>query len=197
MRTMLILLLIALFTFYISIVHAEESDTHAIDANEVIEELVVIGVGRCGTWPIAHQSLKGCEFAELEMDDLPKVLDLRPKLFSDCLICQGNQCTTKAWPEDQITEQLLCKRLFWTPTRVSKPIKPLGRYSPLRASYTFNISTDGRVKGIELISFDGDIGQEELMQLIADGAARTRFEPIVVAEVAYELVGLRDTIIRP
>ncbi len=56
---------------------------------------------------------------------------------------------------------------------------------------------DGRVKGIELISFDGEIGQEELMQLIADGAARTRFEPKVVAEVAYELVSLRDTITRP
>ena len=67
----------------------------------------------------------------------------------------------------------------------------------MRATYTFNIATDGRVKGIELISFDGDIGQEELMQLIADRAAKTRFEPIVVAEVAYELVSLRDTIIRP
>ena len=78
MRTMLILLLIALFTFYISIAHAEESDTHAIDRNEAIEELVVVGIGRCGSWPIPHQSLKGCEFAELDKDDLPKVLDLRP-----------------------------------------------------------------------------------------------------------------------
>ena len=48
-----------------------------------------------------------------------------------------------------------------------------------------------------MISFDRDIEEAELLQLIADGAARTRFEPLVVAEVAYELVGLRDTFIRP
>jgi hypothetical protein len=71
------------------------------------------------------------------------------------------------------------------------------RNSPLRVSYTFKISIDGRVEDIELISFDSDIVEEELLQLIVDGAARTRFEPIVVVEVAYELVGLRDTVIRP
>jgi hypothetical protein len=197
MRTMLILLFIALLTFYTSIAHAQENNTRGIHSNEVIDEVVVVGPSRCGSWPIEHQSLRGCEFAELKKEDLPKVLDLRRKLVSDCLICQGNQCTIKAWPEYRITEKLLCKRLFWTPTRVSNFMYPLARYSPLRVSYTFKISTDGRVEDIELISFDGDIEEEELLQLIAHGAARTRFEPIVVAEVAYELVGLRDTFIRP
>ncbi|MCH7822737.1 MAG: hypothetical protein IIA07_12020 [Proteobacteria bacterium] len=77
MRTMLILLLIALLTFYTSIAHAEESDTRGIDPHEVIEELIVMGVSRCGSWPIAHQSLRGCEFAELERKNLPTVLELR------------------------------------------------------------------------------------------------------------------------
>lgn len=212
MRTMPILPYIALLTLYTSIAHAQESNTRGIDPDEVVEELVVVGVGRCGSWPIQHQSLKGCEFAELEKKNLPMVLDMRPKLFSDCLVCEGNQCAAKAWPDDQIKEKLLCKRLFWTPTRVSTFMNPVSRYgsiveyerkfgathnSPWRVSYTFNISTEGRVEDIELISFDGDFEEEKLLQLIEDGAARTRFEPIVVAEVAYELVDLRDTIIRP
>lgn len=212
MRPMLILLFIALLTLDTSIAHGEQSNTREISPIEVVEEVVVVGIGRCGSWPIAHQNLKGCEFAELEKENLLAVLELRPKMFSDCLSCQGNQCTIKSWSEDRTTEQLLCKRLFWTPTRVSTFLNPVSRYasiveygrqmdatrnSPLRVSYTFKISIDGRVEDIELISFDSDIEEEELLQLIVDGAARTRFEPIVVAEVAYELVGLRDTIIRP
>jgi hypothetical protein len=65
----------------------------------------------------------------------------------------------------------------------------------MRVSYTFKISTKGRVEDIELISFEGDIEERKLFKLIADGAAKTRFEPIIVADVDYELVSLRDTII--
>ena len=97
--------------------------------------------------------------------------------------------------EDRTTEKLLCKRLFWTPTRVSRFMNPGARFSALRVSYTFKISTDGKVEDIELISFEGDIEEEELVRLIGDGASKTRFEPIVVADVAYEIVGLRDTFI--
>ncbi len=212
MRTMPILQSIALLTSYTSIAHAQEDNTRGTQPDEVIEEVVVVGPSRCGSWPIEHESLRGCEFAELKKEDLSSVLDLRPKLFSYCLTCQGNQCTINEWPEDRTRENLLCKRLFWTPTRISAFTNPVARYSsmveyerklaatrdsPLRVSYTFKISIDGRVKDIELISFDGDIEEAELLQLIADGAARTRFEPLVVAEVAYELVGLRDTFIRP
>ena len=62
-------------------------------------------------------------------------------------------------------------------------------------SFTFKISTDGKVEDIELVSFESDIGEEELLQLIEDGATGTRFEPVIVADVAYEIVGLRDAFV--
>lgn len=70
-----------------------------------------------------------------------------------------------------------------------------GSSGPLRVSFTFKLSTDGRVEDIELVSFESDIGEEELLQLIEEGATRTRFEPVVVADVAYEIVGLRDAFV--
>ncbi len=70
-----------------------------------------------------------------------------------------------------------------------------GSSGPLRVSFTFKLSTDGRVEDIELVSFETDIGEEELLQLIEEGATRTRFEPVVVADVAYEIVGLRDAFV--
>ncbi len=195
MRTMQIRTSIALLICASSAV-AQETDTRGAHWNEVIDEVVVVGVGHCGSWPIEHIRLRDCEFAELEKEELPKVLDLRQKFFSDCLICQGSQCTTKAWAKDRIREEILCKRLFWTPTRVSRFMNPGPRYNPpLSVSYTFKISTDGSVEDIELISFDGDIQEDELLRLITDGAKKTRYEPIVVADVAYEIVGLRDAFI--
>ncbi len=92
-------------------------------------------------------------------------------------------------------EEILCKRLFWTPTRISRSMIYGGRISPMRVSFTFKISTKGKVEDIEVVSFEGDIAEAELLQLIRDGAMKTRFEPLVIADMAYEIVGLRDAFI--
>lgn len=196
MRATQILRPIALLTFSaLSGATAEETDAGAQRQTGAVEEIVVKSASRCGSWPIRHQRLRGCEFAELKKEDLQKVLGLRTKLLSTCLICQGNRCVTKVWPKDRTTEKRLCKIVFWTPTRVSRSTIAGGSTGPLRVSFTFKISTDGRVEDIELVSFESDIGEEELLQLIEDGATRTRFEPVVVADVAYEIVGLRDAFV--
>jgi len=174
---------------------AQETDIHKAYPNEDIDEIVVVGVNRCGSWPVEHYRLKGCEYVELRKEDLSVLLRSRQDFFLDCLKCLGSRCTMKAWPEDKVTEKLLCKRLFMTPTRVPRFMKPDALFSPFSVSFTFSISVKGKVEDIELVSFDGDIDEEELLRLIEDGAARTRFEPIVVADVAYQLVGLRDKLI--
>ncbi len=194
MRTMQILSSIASLICASSTV-AQETDIRGAYPTEDIDEIVVVGVNRCGSWPIEHYRLKGCEYVELRKEDLPVLLRSRQEFFSDCLKCLGGRCTMKAWPKDKTTEELLCKRLFRTPTRVPRFMKPDALFSPFSVSFTFSISVKGKVEDIELVSFDGDIEEEELLRLIEDGAARTRFEPIVVADVTYQLVGLRDKLI--
>jgi hypothetical protein len=208
---MQILRSIALLAFCASSVSAVETDARAIHPEEVIEEIVVKGVHWCGSWPIQHTRLIGCDYVELDKKDLAIVLDLRPKLFSACLSCQGSRCITNVWPEGQTTQKLLCKTLFWTPTRVARFLnvgehsssnfggdnkertRSLTVYSsPLRVSFTFTISTKGRVEDIEVDSFEGDITEEELLQLIERGATKTRYEPVVIEDMAYEIVGLKD-----
>ena len=173
-------------------VSAQETDTGALHDYGVIEEVVVTGEHLCGAWPIAHQFLIGCEYAELMKVDLEMVLNLRPKLFETCLNCQRNRCIAKVWRQDRIKEKLLCKRLFRTPTRVSRAMIYGGLTSPMRVSFTFKISTEGKVEDIELVSFEGDITEAELLELIKDGAKKTRFEPLVISDMAYEIVRLRD-----
>jgi len=62
-------------------------------------------------------------------------------------------------------------------------------------SFTFKISTKGRIEDVEVVSFEGDIAEVELLQLIRDGAARARFEPVVIADMTYEIVGIRDAFV--
>ena len=194
MRKMQILSSIALLICASSTV-AQETDIRGAYSTEDIDEIVVFGVNQCGSWPIEHYRLKGCHYVELKKEDLPMVLRSRQEFFSDCLKCLGSRCAMKAWPEDNTTEELLCNRLFRTPTRVPRFMNPDALFSPFRVSFTFSISVKGKVEDIELVSFDGDIDEEELLRLIESGATRTRFEPIVVADVAYQLVGLRDKLI--
>ncbi len=42
-----------------------------------------------------------------------------------------------------------------------------------------------------MVSFESDIAEEELLELIERGASKTRFEPVVVEDMAYEIVSLR------
>jgi hypothetical protein len=65
----------------------------------------------------------------------------------------------------------------------------------LRVSFTFTISTTGRVEDIEVVSFEGDISEEKLLELIESGATKARYEPVVVADMAYEIVGLKEAFI--
>jgi hypothetical protein len=193
MRRVLIWLSIAPLTVWSLTGYGQEGDVTGTHSSDIIEEVVTVGENHCGTWPIEHKGQMGCEFAELENENLPMVLELRKRVFCDCLVCNGNQCTTKSWPEEQATENLLCKRLFRTPTRVAKFMPRNARDTPFTASYTYDISTDGDVENVVLISFGGGIKKSELLQLIKDGAARARFEPIIVNDVPYALVGLRGT----
>jgi len=197
---MQILSSIALLAFCASSASAAETDTLAIHPDEVIEEVVVKGVNRCGTWPIQHERLIGCEYVELSKEDLAIVLDLRPKLFLACLSCQGSRCIANEWPEGKTTQELLCKRLFWTPTRIvrfmfgaERSIPESENSDPFTVSFTFTISTKGRVEDIELVSFEGDIAENELLELIERGATKTRFEPVAVQDKVYEIVGIKDT----
>jgi hypothetical protein len=202
LRPLRILKFVALLAFCSLSATAAETDARAIHPEEVTEEIVVKGVHPCGSWPIQHKRLEGCEYEVLNEENLAKVLDLRPNLFSTCLSCQGSQCITKAWPEGKVVEKLLCKRVFWTPTRIERHIYAAGRSrrsqvysSPLSVSFTFTISTTGRVEDIEVVSFEGDISEEYLSELIKWGATKARYEPVVVADMPYEIVGLKEAFI--
>jgi len=70
-----------------------------------------------------------------------------------------------------------------------------GHSRPLVVSFTFKISTAGKVEDIELISFESDLDEQAVLSLIEEGAEKTRFEPVVIAGVAYEIIGLRDAFI--
>ena len=201
LRPLRILKFVALLAFCSSSASAAETDARAFHPEEVIEEIVLKGVHPCGSWPIQHRRIEGCEYEVLKEGNLAKVLDLRPNLFSTCLSCQGSQCITKAWPDGKVVEKLLCKRVFWTPTIIERHIYAAGHFrrsqysSPLRVSFTFTISTTGRVEDIEVVSFEGDISEEKLLELIESGATKARYEPVVVADMAYEIVGLKEAFI--
>jgi len=168
-----------------------QADSSAMQSGEVIDEIVVTGANTCGFWPIPHRAVLGCAYVELKREDLDRVLEWRSELLSTCLNCQGNQCSAIAWPQDNSLERMVCKRIFWTPTRVSKLAYKVERSRPLSVSARYTISTAGTVKDIEIVMFDGNITEKNLLELLERGAGRTRFEPVVIDDTAYEITAIR------
>jgi hypothetical protein len=167
-----------------------QADSSAMQSGDVIDEIVVKGAQWCGTWPIPHKAVFGCSYVELEHEDLDRVLELRSELLATCLNCQGNQCSAVAWPQDNSLERMVCKRVFWTPTRISRMVYKVGHSSPLSVSARYTISTAGTVKDIEIVTFDGNITEENLLELLERGAGKTRFEPVVIDDTAYAVTGI-------
>jgi len=198
MRTIHILKAVALLVLGALSANAEDSGTEVDRGYEnVIEEIVVTGKRRCGSWPIDHLRIRDCEFAELIEEILPKVLETRPKLFHTCLSCEGNRCVARAWPEDRLTEELICKRLFWTPTRIVRSMISGDNLDLTRVDFTYAISVKGRVEDVEIVSFESEseLNAAEVLRLIEDGAVRTRFAPVTIAETVYKIVGLKEAFI--
>ena len=168
-----------------------QADSSAMNSGEVIDEIVVKGANTCGSWPIPHRASLGCAYVELEREDLDRALEMRSELLATCLNCQGNQCSAIAWSQDNSLERMICKRIFWTPTRVSKFAYKVERSRPLSVSARYTISTAGTVKDIEIVTFDGSISEKNLLKLLERGAGRTRFAPVVIDDTAYEITGIR------
>lgn len=73
MRTIQILNSVALLVPGALSTNAEDSGAEVDRGYEnVIEEIVVTGKRRCGSWPIDHLHIRDCEFAELIKEVLPK-----------------------------------------------------------------------------------------------------------------------------
>ena len=187
--------MLALLAICISNASEAQTDTQAnpstMQSGDVIEEIVVTGANSCGTWPIPHQAAIGCSYVELEREDLDKALELRSELLTTCLNCQGSQCSVVAWPQANTLERMVCKRVFWTPTRISRTVYNVGRSSPLSVTARYTLSTAGTVEDIEIVAFAGNITEEYLLDLLERGARRTRFEPVVIDGTAYEVTGIQ------
>ena len=164
-------------------------------ASAVLEEVVVEGTRHCGSWPINHEGMAVCEFAVLKPQVLPKILEVRPRLLSHCLSCSGTVCTPRSFRTAQQVEARLCQRVFWTPIRIPGSMNYRGNDKPVGVSITYTISVTGRPENIQIRSLEGKMTQRSILQLIQQGAARTRFEPLVIEGAAYEIVDLVDSFV--
>ena len=168
---------------------------NSFPAVPVLEEVVVEGTRHCGIWPIDHERMAVCEFAVLKPQIMPKILELRPRLFADCLSCSGTACTARRFRTDQQTEARLCQRVFWTPSRIPKSMRYSGNVERMAVSISYAISISGRPENIQIRLLESKMTQRTVLQLIQEGAVQTRFEPLVVDGTAYEIVELVDSFV--
>jgi len=170
-----------------------ETTNNEISSARDVEEVTVHAVAQCGSWPIAHIDIVGCEYAELKPEMLQSIRRNRAAYLTRCMHCENGTCVAKTWSRDQLTARNLCKRLFVTPIKV--PSRS-GRSSVSDASlfvrFSYSISSRGRVEDIRVDLLDSDLTESQVYKMIENGARQVRFEPLKVNGQALSIAGLRD-----
>ena len=182
-----------LLSWIISPVGFAEAANNDVNSARDVEEVTVQAVAQCGSWPIAHIDIVGCEYAELKPEMLQGIRKNRAAYLTRCMRCENGTCVPRAWSRDQLTARNLCKRLFVTPIKVSSRS---GGSSVSDASlfvrFSYVISRRGRVEDIHMDLLDSDLTDSQVYKLIENGARQVRFEPLKVEGQTVLIVGLQD-----
>lgn len=178
----------------ISGTHSFAASTDSDDAyGRDVEEVRVSAVAQCGSWPIAHVDIVGCEYAELKTEVLKDIRKHRADYLTRCLQCKDGTCALKTWSRDQMTARNLCKRLYITPIKVpSRSDRTDVSEASLLVRFSFSITHRGRVDDIHLDLLDSDLTESQVFKMIKGGARQVRFEPLKVDGQALSIEGLRD-----
>lgn len=178
----------------ISGTHSFAASTDSDDAyGRDVEEVRVSAVAQCGSWPIAHVDIVGCEYAELKTEVLKDIRKHRADYLTRCLQCKDGTCALKTWSRDQMTARNLCKRLYITPIKVpSRSGRTDVSEASLLVRFSFSITHRGRVEDIHLDLLDSDLTESQVFKMIKRGARQVRFEPLKVDGQALSIEGLRD-----
>tara|TARA_B110000014_G_scaffold238821_1_gene205751 strand:- start:123 stop:668 length:546 start_codon:yes stop_codon:yes gene_type:complete len=138
------------------------------------------------SWIIPFQTIK-------------QVVKHRNNAMDICLSCEGDSCSMKSWPEEQVKEFNVCKRLFTTPvylrantmSELPPKLKRIGKESRNSTYfyYNYSISKEGRVSDIKVTSIfgAGRLSKKEALQLWTIVTEDTFYEPIEIDGKRYEI----------
>ena len=168
------------------------TDRDDVDERDV-EVVRVSAVAQCGSWPIAHVDIVGCEYAELKTEVLKGIRKHRVDYLTRCLQCKDGTCAPKTWSRDQMTARNLCKRLYITPIKVpSRDSRTSDSEASLLVRFSYSITHRGRIEDIHLDLLESDLTESQVLNMIEGGARQVRFEPLKVNGQTLSIEGLRD-----
>ena len=126
-------------------------------------------------------------------DILIAVRKHRDSAFNTCLSCTGSSCSFREFNDSKTLA--VCKRLFCTPTFVSPGFEtpadtPSGKSS---FTYSYGISEKGSLENIEIKSVEGVFNKKDAKKFIKARTRKTKYEPIIFENKAYELVNLTSS----
>ncbi len=179
--------------------HTEVAGANAT-TERAIEEVVAVGIDRCGPWPISHvSSIRGCEYAVLKQRELADVRTSRQRHAGVCLVCANGVCRPRKWRSDVVSQRQtrrVCERLFLTPRTIgSVPTIENGFYTSraVYVDFTYTITRDGSVEDIKVSAHQrSEMSGRRLLGLLRRGARPVQFEPLKINGVKWKIVDVPD-----
>ena len=156
----------------------------------LIEEVQVTAFNGCGPWPIRHRLISICSYAQLKVEKMEAVRQLREQVQADCLDCKAGVCRPLRGSAASADRGRLCRKLFWTPIRVGVIRAHVMSRQDLVVDFSYAISTRGRVTDIEISYLESELDHRTVLALIREGAAQIEFEPVALGGDAIKIADL-------
>jgi len=131
----------------------------------------------------------------MSADLLTKVLKHRDSAFKTCLTCNKGDCSMKIWNEENKNNEMICKRMFCTPTKVAKAYEVPGNSPTGKSSfdYIYSISKKGKLTDINILKVEGEFNRKDALNYLKALTKRTKYEPLVNENKKYKITNLKSS----
>jgi hypothetical protein len=131
----------------------------------------------------------------MSADLLTKVLKHRDSAFKTCLTCNKGDCSMKIWNEENKNNEMICKRMFCTPTKVAKAYEVPGNSPTGKSSfdYIYSISKKGKLTDINILKVEGEFNRKDALNYLKALTKRTKYEPLVNENKKYKITNLTSS----
>ena len=134
-------------------------------------------------------------WGNLSAEGLKKLEEVRPRANKHCLVCRGDQCALKRWPEDQGAGRSLCQSLYCVPKSFPRAVtSEQSGWAAHLAEVRFKVTENGRGALTEYIARTNEDRirpyQKEINRTTKGFLHSTRFVPLIIDGEKKEIVNL-------
>lgn len=166
----------------------------------VVLLLVLSQQSEAETFSISETPLFNCPVVKLNASGRKLAKENHSRFAELCLVCEGEDCAMRAWPEEYETYEQLCRNTFCAPIQSKRPrLLDQSYLGDHTIRFHYRISSEGRAELVENTFVEGAPDRKTLHEMKKDYdkflkgfIQRNTYRPLMIDGSAKNIINLVD-----